>query len=125
DAAWLPGSRDDVPALLRSMGIFVLGSRREGISNTLLEAMASGLPVIATDTGGNRELVQPRQVGALVKPGDRKALAVEILRYALDESLRKAHGSAARERALQEYSLDSMVSRYQAVYEDELAAVRG
>ncbi|MEX2496040.1 MAG: TIGR03088 family PEP-CTERM/XrtA system glycosyltransferase [Woeseia sp.] len=125
DAAWLPGSRDDVPALMRSLDIFVLGSRREGISNTLLEAMASGLPLVATDTGGNRELVQPGLTGALVQPENREAMAGEILRYALDKTSRETQGWAARGRALREYSLDSMVSRYRSVYQDALARMSG
>ena len=58
DAVWMPGSRADVPSLMRAMDVFVLPSRNEGISNTVLEAMASGLPVIATRVGGNPELVR-------------------------------------------------------------------
>ena len=73
DAVWLAGSRDDVAALLRAMDIFVLGSQREGISNTVLEAMASGLPVVATATGGNFELVERGVTGELVPPGIRRS----------------------------------------------------
>jgi sugar transferase (PEP-CTERM/EpsH1 system associated) len=123
--AWLPGSRDDVPALMQGFDLFVLGSRREGISNTLLEAMASGLPLIATDTGGNAELVRPGQNGALVEPQDPEALAEEIVRYALDADLRERQGSRARELARQDYSLDAMVSSYQRVYESAIAGARG
>jgi sugar transferase (PEP-CTERM/EpsH1 system associated) len=115
DAAWLPGSRDDVPELLRAMDIFVLGSRREGVSNTVLEAMASGLPVVATATGGNLELVQT-DTGALVPPEDRGALADAIATYARDAELRARHGRKARERAVSQYSIAAMVAGYRALY---------
>lgn len=121
--AWLPGSRDDVPLLMRSFGVFVLPSRREGISNTLLEAMATGLPVIATETGGNRELLRDGQDGTLVPTENPQALAEAILGYANDVAMRRNHGRAARQRAVAEYSLGAMVKGYCRVYEDVLARV--
>ena len=75
DVVWLAGDRDDVPELLQAMDIFVLPSLGEGISNTVLEAMASGLPVIATAVGGNVELVEEGFNGALVPVGDHQALS--------------------------------------------------
>ena len=119
--AWLPGSRDDVPVLMRSFDLFVLGSRREGISNTLLEAMASGLPVIATRTGGNIELVRAGVTGELVEPEDPEALADEILRYARDERLRSTNGASARQVVAAEYSLGKMIDAYRRLYSDALA----
>lgn len=116
DAAWLPGSRDDVPRLLSAMDFFVLGSRREGISNTVLEAMASGLPVIATRTGGNLELVQDGATGALVPVGDPQAMADAIVAYALSRELRLSQGAAARKRATCEYSLAKMLGDYRELY---------
>jgi sugar transferase (PEP-CTERM/EpsH1 system associated) len=115
-AAWLPGSRDDIPELLREIDLFVLGSLREGISNTILEAMATGLPVIATATGGNGELILPEVSGLLVPPGNSMALAQAILRYAQEESLRRAHAEAARVRAVREFSLERMLTDYAALY---------
>jgi len=115
-AAWLPGSREDVPSLLRQMDVFALSSLREGISNTVLEAMASGLPVVASATGGNLELVQPGVTGTLVDAGDTHALAQAIVAYAQDESLRRAHGLAGRERAEREYSIERMLSDYDNLY---------
>ncbi len=115
-AAWLPGSRDEVAPFLRRMHLYVLGSRREGISNTVLEAMASGLPVIATATGGNLELVAPGQTGALVPPEDSAALASAIAAYAADPGLRAAQGRAARERAERDFSLRRMLSDYRDLY---------
>ncbi|HTZ79286.1 MAG TPA: TIGR03088 family PEP-CTERM/XrtA system glycosyltransferase, partial [Stellaceae bacterium] len=81
DLAWLPGSRDDMPALYRAIDLFVLPSLREGISNTVLEAMASGRPVIATAVGGNPEIMPDDVAGTLVPVGDEDAMATAILRY--------------------------------------------
>jgi sugar transferase (PEP-CTERM/EpsH1 system associated) len=118
--AWLPGSSNDVAALLRSMHVFVLGSLREGISNTILEAMASGLPVIATSTGGNTELVTPAETGMLVPPGDAAALAAAIGDYGRDASLRSRHGRLARERAVAQFSIAAMLANYQKLYDHNL-----
>lgn len=81
DLVWLPGSRDDIPALMRAMDVFVLPSLAEGISNTILEAMACGLPVIATRVGGNPELVDEGQSGSLVPAADVQQLADALARY--------------------------------------------
>jgi sugar transferase (PEP-CTERM/EpsH1 system associated) len=122
--AWLPGSRDDVPELLRAMHVFVLGSLREGISNTILEAMASGLPVVATDTGGNGELVEEGVTGALVPPADPGALATALRGYVNDAEKRQQHGRKARERACNLFSLAAMVDGYRRLYEDALEGAR-
>lgn len=116
DAAWLPGSRDDIPQLLRAMDVFVLGSLREGISNTVLEAMATGLPVIASASGGNLELIQDHATGRLVKPAASDELAAALLEYARTEELRVAHGRAARLRVEREYSLERMLADYRTLY---------
>lgn len=117
ERAWLPGSRDDVPALLGCMDLFALPSLREGISNTILEAMASGLPVIATQTGGNPELVTDGATGRLVAVGDSAALAAAIRDYAVAPELRAAHARAAREDAVSRFSLETMIHRYEALYD--------
>jgi glycosyltransferase involved in cell wall biosynthesis len=80
--AWLAGARDDVPELLQGMDVFVLPSIAEGISNTILEAMACGLPVVATRVGGNAELVAAGETGQLVPASDPEALAQAMLAYA-------------------------------------------
>lgn len=116
--AWLPGSRDDVAELLRSLDVFVLPSQAEGISNTILEAMASGLPVIATAVGGNGELVATGQTGSLVPPGDPQALAEQMARYAADPHLRRSHGTAANERIASEFSMARMLAAYRTVYDE-------
>jgi len=122
--AWLPGERSDVPAILRGLDCFVLPSRAEGISNTILEAMACGLPVIATGVGGNPELVDDGVTGALVPPEDPEALAREIVACFRDPRLAAARGRAGRVRTEQLFSLDGMVRRYGDLYR-ELRAVAG
>jgi glycosyltransferase involved in cell wall biosynthesis len=122
--AWLPGAHSNVDAWLRIMDIYALGSRREGISNTVLEAMASGLPVIASATGGNLELVEPGHTGSLVPPENSVALAEALARYAQDASLRAQHGAAARARAEQQFSLEAMVASYTDLYRGAIAPVK-
>jgi glycosyltransferase involved in cell wall biosynthesis len=112
----MPGARNDVPDFLRALDVFVLGSQREGISNTVLEAMATGLPVVATATGGNPELVAAGVTGRLVPPGDSAALAQAIVAYAEDAPLRCEHGRASRARAESEYSLRRMLKDYGLLY---------
>lgn len=119
--AWIPGAMDDIPSALRAFDVFVLPSLNEGISNTILEAMASGLPVLATRVGGNPELVREGVTGGLVSPGDASALAAAMLQYARSEELRKSHGGAGRERVLAEFSLESMTAAYLNTYDAVLA----
>ena len=115
--AWMPGERHDVPALLRGMDCFVLPSLGEGISNTILEAMATGLPVIATDVGGNRELVRHGDTGTLVPAADPQALADAMLGIVRDRAAARRAGTAGRARALAQFSLDGMVRRYRTLYD--------
>jgi sugar transferase (PEP-CTERM/EpsH1 system associated) len=121
--AWLPGSRDDVAALLREMDVFALSSRREGISNTVLEAMASGVPVVASATGGNLELIEDGRTGTLVPAADSDAIARALLAYASDDEMREWHGRAARARAEREYSLRRMLADYESLYRAQCNAV--
>ena len=114
--AWLPGSRDDVPQWLQGFDVFALGSAREGISNTVLESMACGLPVIASATGGNLELIDDGVSGRLIPPQNSAALAGALLGYARDASMRRGHGRAARELAEQRYSLERMIAEYGELY---------
>ena len=119
--AWLPGARDDVLQLLHGLDVFVLPSLAEGISNTILEAMACGLPVVATRVGGNPELVTEGVTGMLVPPASPEALAGALGNYLRDSALALRHGRAGRERAEREYSLNAMVQRYVAVYDEVLS----
>jgi glycosyltransferase involved in cell wall biosynthesis len=114
---WLAGEREDVPEVLRSLDFFVLPSISEGISNTVLEAMASALPVVATAVGGNSELVVDGETGVLVPPADPAALATALSTCAADAALRQRLGQAGRRRVEQGFSLDGMVERYTDLYQ--------
>jgi sugar transferase (PEP-CTERM/EpsH1 system associated) len=117
ELAWLPGEREDIPEILRGLDVFVLPSQAEGISNTILEAMATGLPVVATAVGGNPELVEDGHTGILVPKGDFVRLAQALASYIQEESKRKAHGQRGLKRVRENFSLANMVQRYLEVYE--------
>lgn len=112
----LLGMRQDVPVLLRGFDAFVLPSLAEGISNTVLEAMATGLPVVATRVGGNPELLEHGVTGALVAPGNPLVLAAALRCYVEDSALREAHGDAGRRRVLQHFTLERMAQAYRELY---------
>ena len=114
--AMLPGASDRIPELLACMDAFVLPSLREGMSNTVLEAMASGLPVLATRVGGNPELVEEGRTGWLFAPGDVLDLADRLQTLASDEALRRSLGDRGRERAATAFGLDRMFREYRDLY---------
>lgn len=121
--AWLPGERHDIADVMRALDVFVLPSKNEGISNTILEALASGLPVIATAVGGNVELVADDVNGTLVQPGDVAGLAQALLRYleGPEASARIVRqGDNARQQAERRYSIPAMAAAYVAVYDKTL-----
>ena len=118
---WLPGERADVPNVMRGLDCFVLPSLAEGVSNTILECMACGLPVLATDVGGNAELVVNGSTGELVAAGDVEALAAGLLRLSADPDGAAAMGRAGRARVEQHFSLPAMVGAYQTLYDRLLA----
>ena len=124
DIVELPGVMSDVPALLRQFDFFVQPSLNEGISNTVLEAMASGLPVIATSVGGNPELIRNNKEGRLVKAGDVLELRDALEEYATNASLRQERGRAARNRAVSCFSVDAMVKNYANLYDGCAAGLR-
>lgn len=117
DSAWLPGARDDIAALLHGFDVFALPSLNEGISNTVLEAMASGLPVVATAVGGNPELIVDNDTGRLVPPNDPAALAAALAGYAKAPALAAAHGRAGRARVERNFGLQQMVTAYTDLYD--------
>ena len=123
DLAWLPGARDDVPEVMRGLDCFVLPSLAEGISNTILEAMATGLPVVATDVGGNAELVRHGVTGEIVPAADSEAIAGSLVRLATAPKHATALGCAGRADAEQNFSMRAMVAKYQDVYDRQLGAV--
>ena len=122
--AWLPGERHDVPEVMRGLDCFVLPSLAEGISNTILEAMSSGLPVIATAVGGNPELVTAGRTGWLVPAGDAGAIARALVDAATDPARAAALGRAARAEVERRFSLSGMVDAYGALYDRLLVQAR-
>jgi sugar transferase (PEP-CTERM/EpsH1 system associated) len=124
DRVSLLGERSDVPELLAAMDVFVLPSIAEGISNTILEAMGHGLPVVATAVGGNPELVEDGTTGRLVPRQDVGALTAAIEAYVDDVHLRRLHGKASRQRAAEHFGLERMANGYIALYQALLGARR-
>ena len=117
ELAWLPGERHDVANIMRGLDCFVLPSLAEGVSNTILEAMASGLPVIATNVGGNAELVSHGLTGELVPAANTEALAESLLKLAGDPIMARAMGRAGRVSAEARFSMQAMVSAYCGIYD--------
>ncbi|MBE0469753.1 MAG: TIGR03088 family PEP-CTERM/XrtA system glycosyltransferase [Methyloprofundus sp.] len=115
--AWLPGEREDIADIMRSLDIFVLPSQAEGISNTILEAMATGLPVIATAVGGNLELVIPSETGLLVPPSDPEAMSEAMLSLLIDKDKRQKLSENSHQRVLEHFSIQAMVTKYTEVYD--------
>jgi len=117
DLLRLLGERSDVAALMQACDFLVLPSRREGLSNAILEAMAAAKPVVASRVGGNVELVTDGTTGFLYPGDDDAALADAIVRLARDSLLRGQLGTAARVLAQQEFSRDTMIARLERLYE--------
>lgn len=117
DRIFFLGERDDIPNILAGIDLFVLSSLSEGMSITLVEAMAAGLPIIATEVGGNPDLINHEQNGLLVPTGDEKAMADAILKVLKDTKLARSLGEAARQKFESEYTLEKMVKRYIDVFE--------
>ncbi|MBM3471624.1 MAG: glycosyltransferase family 4 protein [Armatimonadetes bacterium] len=119
------GARDDVQVLLRTADVFVLSSRWEGMPLAVIEAMMSGLPVVATDVGGVPEAVVDGETGLLVPPGDPAALASALDRLLTDPALRRRMGEAGRRRALEHFTEERMLTETAAVYERVLSGRAG
>lgn len=118
---WFAGAREDIPDCLAMLDLLCLPSLAEGISNTVLEAMACGVPVVATAVGGNAELIEEGASGWLVASGDVPALAERLLRCLADPAALHAAGRAARARAVTQFSLATMLAGYHAMYAGMLA----
>jgi sugar transferase (PEP-CTERM/EpsH1 system associated) len=120
----LLGYRPDVEQVLAALDVFVLSSVSEGLSNTILEAMASGRPVVATRVGGAEEMIEDGVTGVLVPASDPAALSAALRRVLTSADAGAAMGAAARARVEAEFTLDGMMQRYDALYIGE-AAQRG
>lgn len=114
------GIRRDVPALLAASDAFVMSSLWEGLGLVFLEAMATGIPVLATDVSAVPEVVRGEETGLLVPPGQDEPLAAALLRLADDPGLRGRLGAAGRKRVLDHFGLDRMVEETLEVYRDVL-----
>jgi sugar transferase (PEP-CTERM/EpsH1 system associated) len=110
------GARKDVAEILRALEVYVLCSESEGMSNTILEAMASGRPVVATAVGGNPELVVDGETGLLVSPNHPHRLATAIMKLLREPACRRRLGQGGRQRVEEQFSLDGMVRNYAKVY---------
>lgn len=115
DRVWLPGVRSDVAAIMRSLDCFVLPSLSEGTSCTLQEAMATGLPIVVTDVGGNAELLEHGRCGDLVPSGDVQALSTQLLKHLSDTS-GKEQASHALDEARQRHDMSVVTQRYRALF---------
>ena len=116
----LLGERTDVPQLLSEAGFFVSSSLTEGISLTLLEAMAVGLPIVATAVGGNPEIVRPEKTGYLVPAGDPILLAEAIVKMCHNQSNWSTMGQAGRDRVSEHFDVRRMVRDYEQLYRELL-----
>jgi len=123
DAVRFLGEVKDVPSLLARARLFVLPSRTEGISLTILEAMARGLAVVATRVGGNPEVVIEGETGRLVPARDPQALAGALLRVWNDAAAAHAFGQAGRRRVEMHFSVKRMIERYEGIYEEGAGAL--
>jgi glycosyltransferase involved in cell wall biosynthesis len=117
----LLGERDDVPELLSNADIAVLPSRSESLPNAVLEAMASALPVVASQVGGVSDVIEHRRTGFLVPAGDSQALAERLCELMSDPLSAARVGLAARDEVKQRYSFDRMVTAIEGLYFRELA----
>jgi sugar transferase (PEP-CTERM/EpsH1 system associated) len=120
EVVWMPGDRNDIAALLQAMDVFILPSLAEGISNTVLEAMATGLPVVATAVGGNPELVEEGATGYLVPPEDALALCAALLALMESPATRSSMGRRALSRIQDHFNWDNTVASYLGIYDELL-----
>lgn len=118
---WLPGARNDIPELLPHFAVFALASVNEGISYTVLEAMATGLPVVACAVGGNPEIVTSGTNGRLVPAGDVNGFADALADYVETPTLRQQHGEAGRATVMARFSFTAMQQAYAAIYARQCA----
>ena len=112
------GARSDIPEILNASDVFVLSSCYEGNPLSVMEAMAAGLPVVATAVGGVPELVEDTQSGILVPPGDASALTEVMLRLCNDPCLRLSMGEHARRTARERFDVSAMAKAYEKLYTD-------
>ncbi len=111
------GFYDNIPNLLDAIDVYVCSSLSEGLSLSILEAMAMSKPVVATDVGGNREIIMPDDSGYLVPPCDQSSLAGKISELFDSSDVRERFGRRGREIVEERFSLEKMVRNYEGLYE--------
>ena len=121
DRVIFTGLRDDVPALLSAVDVSVMPSLNEALSNVLLESMAAGAPVVATDVGGTTEALEANRNGLLIPPSNVAAMTAAINRLLADPQWAHELGTRARQAIVDKFSLDRMVAATAAIYEELLA----
>ena len=119
------GHRDDVPELLAAADLFVLPSRSEAFPNGAIEAMAAGLPVVASDVGGLHDLIEHDRTGVLVPPADPEALGAATGALMARPERARAIGDAARAEVRRRYSFERMVDAFDSLYQSALEASYG
>lgn len=110
------GRRPDVKEILRQVDVGVISSDSEGLSNAVMEYMVAGLPAVATDVGGNRELVKDGETGFLVPPGDARALSDAILALIVDPDLRIRMGSKGKAQVERDFALEKSLREWCDLY---------
>lgn len=125
DRILMLGSRDDIPRLLNCFDAFIQPSLYEGLSNTILEAMAAGLPIIASRVGGNPDVIRENENGLLFSPTDIEGLSKAIEKIYLNKKLRDNMAAANKVKITHEFSLDNMVMQYERYYQKLLMEKRG
>lgn len=118
DMVWLPGARMDVPEILNAFSVFALPSIAEGTPGSVLEAMATALPVVATRVGGVSDVVCDGETGFMVPSRDPEAMAAALARYCMDPGLAARHGTAGRAWVERKFAMDSMVAAYTDMYDE-------
>lgn len=117
-AVILLGQRNDIPQLLRALDVFILSSSEEGLGTSVLDAMACGVPVVATNAGGIPEMVRDGETGLLAPIRDPDALAGQVVRLLRDDDLKRRLAHRAREMVIERFSADRMVLGNLEVYEE-------
>ncbi len=116
DSVILAGDRRDVPALLAALDLYVVSSLSEGFSISILEAMSCGLALVATEVGGNAEIISEDENGLLVPPADPTSLSAAMLKLLRDNRLRNEIGARNRQKIEQGFSMQTMLDRYLEFY---------
>ncbi len=118
------GVKQDIPGYLNMFDLFVLPSLSEGCSNVLQEAMATGLPIVASNVGGNPELIHHEENGLLFDVHDLNDFVSQLIRLMKDKNLREKYGQNARQSAVRDFSLQTMISAYSDFYINTMKQVQ-